>query len=85
MKRKLTIIILPIVLSALLLYLGYRVGYQSGYKIGAFRGIAVSLDTVKSIMEKQFQKRDSCVTKVIFINPDTDVYYLSPKRLMPKE
>lgn len=59
----------------------YRIGYHGGYNYGAELGIRASLDTVKSIMDKQL-KSDTSVSLIILIKPDTNVYILSRKTIL---
>jgi hypothetical protein len=65
----------------LIAVLFYRMGYHEGYNYGAGLGVHASLDTVKSIMDKQL-KSDTSYTKLILINPDTNVYVLSRKTIL---
>ena len=65
----------------LIAVLFYRMGYHEGYNYGAGLGVHASLDTVKQIVEKQMKSDTSC-TKLILINPDTNVYVLSRKTIL---
>jgi len=82
--NKIKIIVLIIVVVFSISITTYRIGYYKGYNTGAFHGVKISLDTVKTIIEKQF-KSDCCVTKLILINPDTNTYILSPKTVRIKD
>jgi hypothetical protein len=61
----------------------FEMGYRAGRIEGYGRGFERALDTMTSILSKQ-TKSDTSVSKLIFIHPDTDVYILSRKTVLPK-
>lgn len=65
----------------LIITLTYRISYREGYNTGASLGVKASLDTVLVMLNKQL-KSDTTVTKLIIINPDTNVFILSRETLL---
>jgi cbb3-type cytochrome oxidase subunit 3 len=77
MKLLLYLIICLICVSTLF----YRIGYRKGEYNGAVKGIIVTLDSVQNILEKQL-KSNTTASKILIINPDTNVYVLSKKTML---
>lgn len=65
-------VILLIAFDVFLYFMAYRTGYGE------------ALGEVKDIMEDQI-KSDTTVSKVVIINPDTNVFILSPKYPISKK
>ena len=59
------------------LYLSYHLGDITGEN----RGFSMALDTVNKICGRQL-KSDTTVSEVVFLNRDTNVYYLSRKTIL---
>lgn len=69
--------------AVLVVIFSYNAGYNKGWDRGANVIFKSTIDTVQAICDKQL-KSDSSVTKLVLINPDTIVYYLSRKTVLPK-
>ena len=62
------------------------IGYSNitnQYDKGIIDGYNIALDTVKTILDNQV-KSDTSITKLVVVNPDTNVYYLSRRTLKQK-
>lgn len=59
----------------------YRIGYRTGKYNGAVSGIIITLDSVQNILQYQL-KSDTTASKILIINPDTNVYVLSKKTML---
>lgn len=62
-------------------YIFYNVGYIFGWQNGENEGFKSTTDIVISILNKQL-KSDTTVTKLIIVNPDTNIYYLTRKSIL---
>lgn len=77
--------LVALILSALLVWssLGFVVGYKKGRAKGQAEMFYATCDTFLSIMGKQ-TRSDTSVSKLILVNPDTNVFILSRKTVLPK-
>ena len=59
-------------------------GYDKGWDKGANDIFKVTTDTVIAICNRQSES-DTSTTKLIIVNPDTNIFYLSRKTLFLKK
>lgn len=76
---------IALIISTLLLWgiLGFVIGYDKGLGKGRSEMFYATCDTFLSIMVKQ-TRSDTSVSKLILVNPDTNVFILSRKTVLPK-
>ena len=65
------------------IYVIYLLG-QEYYKVGYNKGYDEMLDSCMAICNRQL-KSDTSVTKLVFVHPDTTVYYLYRKTPINKK
>ena len=74
-----------IVVFAIIIYnVSYSSGFRKGWNVGADAAFNATADSVIAICERQ-RLSDTSRTKLVILNPDTTVIYLSRKSVLPNK
>lgn len=77
--------LLALIISDLLVWssLGFVIGYNKGRDKGQAEMFYATCDTILDIMGRQ-TRSDTSVSKLVLVNPDTNIFILSRKTVLPK-